>query len=307
MQRSKRELSALVLAVSVLGPTLAMAQEQWPQRPIRIIVPYSAGGSIDNASRRLGLELSKRLGQNVFVENRTGGMSTIGMAEGARAKPDGYTLVTNDPAFVILPYLRKPLPYEPNDLVPIAAIVFSPIGIAVNAKSPYTTLQELIDKAKAEPGKITFGSGGYGTLPHMSGEEFAIKAGIKLFHVPFKGGGEVALALLAGTIDVQFSVLSTLKGPVQNGQIRMLAISGDKRHPTIPNVPTFAEAGLKGYNVNHWVGFWAPKGTPREIVETLRKNVAEIMRGPEMKAYAEGVAGEARAVVGEEFAALTAA
>jgi tripartite-type tricarboxylate transporter receptor subunit TctC len=300
----KRRLSLLVLGVTIAVPMGIHAEEPWPQKPVRIVVPYATGGSIDNGSRRLALELGKRLGQNVYVENKTGAMSTIGMAEGANAKPDGYTFVTNDPAFVILPYLRKQLPYDPNELVPVGAFIFSPLGVAVNAKSPYKTLQDLVDKAKAEPDKVTFGSGGYGTLPHMGTEEFAIKAGVKLLHVPFKGGGEVVLALMSGTIDMQLSVLSTFKGALANGQVRMLAISGNQRQQALPEVPTFAEAGVKNLTLNHWVGIWAPKGTPQQIVERMQKSILEVMQTPEMKAYAEGVAGEPRAVVGDEFRKL---
>ncbi len=302
MLRIIKNLSRILLAAAILSPLLASAQEPWPQRPIKVIVPYAPGGSADNISRRMAQELAKRFGQTFFVENKTGAMGTIGMMEGARAKGDGYTLVANDIGFVMLPHLKKSLPYDPwKDLIPIGAFVFSPVGLAVNSSSPYKTLQQLIDKAKSEPGNVSFGSGGFGTSPHLASEDFAIKAGIKLFHVPFKGGGEALLALLSNTIDLQMSVLSTFKGPVEGGRLRMLAISGDHRQKILPDVPTFAEAGLKDYDLFNWIGLWAPKGTPPEVVARLRKAVFDVMQQPDMKTYAESVASEPKVVVGDDF------
>ncbi|GAA5235712.1 tripartite tricarboxylate transporter substrate binding protein [Verticiella sediminum] len=302
MMRVNKRLGRILLAATVLSPFAASAQAQWPQQPVRIVVPYAPGGSADNIARRMAQELTSSLGQSVIVDNRTGGMSTIGMMEGARARPDGYTLVVNDIGFVMLPHVKKSLPYDPwQDLIPIGAFVFSPIGLAVNASSPYKTLGDLMDRARAKPGTVSFGSGGYGTSPHLASEEFALQAGVQLFHVPYKGGGEAMVALMSGTIDMQVSVLSTFKGAVDGGKLRMLAISGEQRQKMLPDVPTFAQAGLKGYDLYNWIGLWAPAGTPAPVVERLRTAVYDAMQQPGMKAYAESVSAEPRVVVGDDF------
>src|ERR1700744_5973856 len=168
-------------------PDAHAQQSGWPDRPVKIIVPFAPSATSDTISRRMAQALTQRLGQSFYVENRAGGMGTIGMAEAARARPDGYTLVANDTGFVMLPHLMKNIPYDTQkDFIPIAAYVFSPFGVVVNAESPIHSLAGLIEKAKASPGKLSYGSGGIGTSPHLAAEAFADAAGIKLLHVPFK-------------------------------------------------------------------------------------------------------------------------
>jgi tripartite-type tricarboxylate transporter receptor subunit TctC len=176
-----------------------------------------------------------------------------------------------------------------------------PPGVVVNSSSPYRSLQDLVDKARSEPGRITFGSGGVGTFPQLATEDLASRTGISLLHVPFRGAAEAVQALLANTIDMQIASPTTVMASLGAGRLRMLAVSGDRRLDLLPDVPTFAEAGLEGFVLQSWIGLWAPRGTPPEIVERLRSEVLAVMRTPAMKAYAESVAAEPKVVVGDAF------
>ncbi len=289
----------LTLAMSAIGPAAAQG---WPQRPIKIIVPFAPGGTSDTVSRRMAQELTRQLGQAVYVENRAGGMGTIGMADAAKAAPDGYTLVSNDTGVTMLPHLRKSLPYDLNrDFAPIAAFVYSPFGIVVNADNDARTLQDLIAHARVKPGAMTYGSGGIGTSPHLAAEAFAQAAGISLTHVPFKGAGEAIVAVASNVTDMQLVTPSTALGNIQSGRLRMLAVSGDHRLANLPDVPTFAEAGLKGYDVWNWIGLWAPAKTPKPVIEKLEQAVLAVMAEPGMESFVRGMSAEPKVVVGAEF------
>ena len=306
MTQTRRRFHQLAMATAMLGAAPAAAQERWPQRPVRVVVPYSPGASTDHVSRRMAQELSARLGQPVVVENKTGAMGTIGMAEVARARPDGYTLLGMDSGFTILPHLVRSTPFDTaRDFIPIGAYVFSPLGVVVNAASPYRTLRDLLERARAEPGRITFGSGGIGTFPQLATEDLASRTGVTLLHVPFRGAAEGAQALLSGTIDLQIASPATVMGNLgPGGRMRMLAIGSDRRLDRLPDVPTFAEAGVEGFTLRNWIGLFAPRGTPPEIVAQLREGIVAAMNTPEMKAYAEGIAAEPRVAVGEDLATL---
>ncbi|HEY4252183.1 MAG TPA: tripartite tricarboxylate transporter substrate binding protein [Roseomonas sp.] len=309
MTQTRRHFHRLAMATTMLGAVPAMAQERWPQRPLRIIVPYSPGASTDNVTRRMAQELSPRLGQTVIVENKTGAMGTIGMAEVARARPDGYTFLGMDSGFTILPHLVRSTPFDtPRDFMPIAAYVFMPLSLVVNTASPYRTLQDLVDKARAEPGKLTFGSGGIGTFPQMATDDLASRLGITLMHVPFRGASEAVQALLAGTIDLQIAAPATVLGNVgPTGRLRMLAIGGAHRLPQLPDVPTFMEAGVRDFVLQSWIGLFAPRGTAQPVIDRLAREAVAIMNTPEIKAYAESIAAEPRVVVGDELTAMLSA
>ncbi len=304
----RRTFHRLALATTVFGAAPAAAQDGWPQRPIRIVVPYSPGSGTDSHSRRMAQELTPRLGQPIVVENKTGAMGTIGMAEVGRARPDGYTLLGIDSGVMILPHLVRSMPVEVGrDLIPIAAYVFSPMGVIVNAASPYRTLRDLIAAARAEPGKITYGSGGIGTSPQLLAENFASKVGATLLSVPFRGAGEAAQALMAGTIDMLVATPATALGNLgPGGRLRMLAIGSETRLALLPDVPTFKEAGLDDFVVSSWISLFAPGGTPVAVIGRLSREVVSVMNTPEMKAYAEGVGAVPRVAVGADLAALMA-
>ena len=297
---------AVLAALSPLMMASAVAQapgDAWPTRPVRIVVPYAAGASTDIVTRRVAQALGERLGQSVVVENRTGASGTIGVGMVVREKPDGYTLSANDViGHLTVPLAMQNMPYDPAaDLVPIAAYVLSPYGIVVNAASPYRTLQDLGAAAKAAPGKLTYGSGGAGTTTHMAAADFALASGVSLMHVPFKGAAEGVMAVLSGTIDMQVVSPASVASNVKAGKLRLLAISGTERLKLLPDVPTFAEAGFKDYEIANYIGLWAPRGTPPAIVERLRKEVAAVMGTPQMRSFAEGLGSLPQAVVGPDF------
>lgn len=296
----------LALSMSLCAAmTRAADTDRWPAKSIKVILPFAPGAATDIATRRMAAALSPRLGQSVYVENKTGGMGTIGVAAAAREKPDGYTLTATDTSIIITPFLMKDVPYDAfTDLIPIVAYVFTPLGIVVNANSPYKSVQDLIGAAKAQPNKITFGSGGAGSSTHLAAEAFAMDAGIALMHIPYKGAAEGVLAVLSGTIVMQFASPATTLGNLKAGKLRMLVLSGEARSKILPDVPTFPEAGLKNSNYFNWIGLWTPKGTPAAVVERLRKEVASVMSSAEMVAFAREIGADPRVVVGDDFAQL---
>jgi len=299
-----RWLLSGVLALCSFG-AIAQPQPSWPQKAIRIIVPFAPGGTSDTVSRRLAMELTRQLGQTVYVENRAGAMGTIGMSEAAKSRPDGYTLVANDTGVTMLPHIQKKLPYDlDKDFVPIGAGVFSPFGLIVNADSRFQSLQDLVKQGRAKPDSLSYGSGGIGTSPHLAAESFAQAAGLKLTHVPFKGAGEAIIAVASKVIDMQLVTPSTAMANIKGGKLKMLAISGDQRLSDLPDVPTFAEAGLPDYEVWNWIGLWAPAGTPAAIVERLRAEVGQALKSPGMQAFARDISAQPKVVVGPTFAQL---
>lgn len=298
-------VAALLAASTLTLCAQAAAQGDWPSRPVKIIVPYAAGGAVDVVTRKMAQKLGEQTGQSFIVENKPGASSTIGSTQVARSEPDGYTLVSNDTSYALLPHIFKKLPFDQAiDLLPVSAFVFAPMTMVVSASSPYKTLSELLAFAKANPGRVTYGSGGAGTLPHFSAEALGLATHVKLLHVPFKGAAEASQAVLSNTIDMQFASPSGVLGNVKGGKLRLLGISGERRAPLLPDVPTFAESGVKDFSVINWTGLWAPKGTPPEVLQRLQKEIAIAMRSDDMKAFAESVAAEPRQIDSVAFSAL---
>jgi tripartite-type tricarboxylate transporter receptor subunit TctC len=239
------------------------------------------------------------------VENKAGASGTIGAMQVIRSEHDGYTLLANDTTYPLLPHIFKKLPFDyAHDLLPISAFVFAPTTLVVSKASPYKTLDELLAQARAHPGIVTYGSGGAGTLPHFAGEALAIETRSQLLHVPFKGAAEAIQAVLSNTVDAQFASPSVVLGNVRGGKLRMLAVSGDMRMPLFPEVPTFAEAGIKNFSIFNWTGLWAPKGTPPSVLRRLKQELAVAMRSEDMRAFAENVGAEPRQLDGDAFARL---
>lgn len=295
----KKFLLALA-ACAVLGA--AHAEQPWPSRVVRIVVPYGPGGAVDVVTRKMADKLGQQTGQTFIVENRAGATGTIGAQQVARSEPDGYTLMANDTTYSLLPHIFRKLPFDHDqDLVPVAAFVFAPMGLAVNADSRFKTVKQLIDEAAAHPGKISYGSGGAGTTPHFAAEALSAAAGVKFMHVPFKGAAEATQAILSHTIDMQMASTTGLMGQVQSGKMRLLAISGDRRLAALPDVPTFREAGVKWDGVVNWTGLWAPRGTPPAVIERLQKEVAAAMAAPDMVKFAESMGAQPRQVGSAEF------
>jgi tripartite-type tricarboxylate transporter receptor subunit TctC len=265
----------------------------WPAKPVKIVVPYPPGGSVDVVTRKMAAKLQEQTGQTFYVENKAGATGTIGLAQVVQSPADGYTLAANDTTYALLPHIFKKLPFAyATDLQPVGAFVFAPMSVVVKADSKFKTLGELLTAAKAEPGKVTYGTGGAGTTPHFVSEALGIATGAKFMHVPFKGAGEATLGMLAGTVDFQVASTPGVMGQVKGGKARILAVSGSRRLASLPEVPTFAEAGVKNFGMINFTGLWAPKGTPKDVIDRLQKEIATAMASADMKAFAEGIASE---------------
>nr|WP_277819350.1 tripartite tricarboxylate transporter substrate binding protein [Pseudoroseomonas vastitatis] len=237
-------------------------------------------------ARRLSQKLSEQLGQPFVVENKSGATGTIGAGEAARSAADGYTLLAMDNTYAMLPYLFSRLPFDQaTGFRPITVTAFSPILLAVGEKSPYRDLASLIAAAKKEPEKLTYGTGGMGSAPHFATLAFEGAADVKLYHVPFRGAGEAVIGVLSGNVDLVMLSPGSALGNIRGGQLRPLAISGEHRTAALPDVPTFAEAGLPGFGVINWSGLAAPKGTPDPVVRKLQQEVSRALAAPDMKTF----------------------
>jgi tripartite-type tricarboxylate transporter receptor subunit TctC len=274
--------SGVGLAATRLALAAASRSSQevaWPNRPVRLIVPGGAGGVTDFRARWLAERLGRRLGQNVYVENMPGAGGNVGTAYAARAAPDGYTLVVVHPGTMTAnPHLYAHPGYDPlKDLVPITRVGIGPLVLAVNPALPVTSVEQLIALAKERPGQLTFGSPGIGTPPHLAGELLKRAAGIQITHVPYRGGGQAVADLIGGQINMSIEGTQVQLPFVRSGRLRALAVTGPRRLAMLPDVPTIAEAGVKGYEFMGWVGVAAPSGTPRPIVDRLYREIAAVL------------------------------
>ena len=274
---------ALVAAATTIATPSAFAQS-YPNRPVRMVVPLSAGGFADVPARIIAPRLSEALGPQVFVENRPGAGATIGTDFVAKSKPDGYTLLFTGTPHVISPALYKNLPYDPlKDFASVMLVAAGPYVLVVNPQLPVKSLQELIALAKAQPGKIDYASSGNGSAQHLVSALFASMAGIELSHVPYKGSGPAMQDLLGGQVKVSFAGIPNVMPHVRAGKLRALAVSTPRRSPDLPDVPTVAEAGVPGYDATLWLALLAPAGTPNEIVQRLYAETAKVLREPEVQ------------------------
>lgn len=300
--------SALALATLLLvaaSPVSSWAQTPWPAKPVKIVVPYGPGGAVDVVTRKIAQKLTEQTGQSFYIENKAGGTGTIGATQVAKAEGDGYTLMANDTTFSLLPHIFKKLPFDPaQDLQPVSAFVFAPMALAVNAGSRFHSLQELLAVARKEPNQITYGTGGPGTTPHFASEALGIAAGVNFMHVPFKGAGEATQAVLSNTVDFQIASPAGVMGNVKGGKMRVLAVSGDKRLPALPDAPTFAEAGVRWSGVVNWTGLWAPKSTPAPVLQKLQAEIARAMASADLQAFAANMGAEPRQIGGTEMAKM---
>jgi len=270
------------LAIACLAPAYAAAQS-WPQKPVKMIVPFPAGGGTDAIARIVAKYLTQRLGQQVFVENRGGANGGIGLQALAVADPDGYTIATSsDTPLTVNPSLYSKLPYEPlRDFVPVTTLVRFPGMLAIHPSVPVRSIAELIALAKEKPGGLTYASAGVGNFSHLAMELFSLKAGIKLLHIPYKGTGPASLALVAGDVQMGFKNVSTLFQNMQAGQVVALGVAEPKRMPDLPNVPAVAET-LPGFEMAPWAGIIVPAKTAKEIVTRLSQETIAVMRDPEV-------------------------
>ncbi len=275
---------AVAVAASLNVSTAAQAQE-WPIKPIRLIVVTAAGGLMDVAARVAADNLDKALGQRLVIENRAGSGGNIGAEAVAKADPDGYTLgLVQLGNIAINPHVYTDMTFDPLvDLVPVAPITSSAILVVANAKLPVNDLKELIALAKKEPGKLSYGSSGNGTAPHLAGEMFKAAAGIDILHVPYRGAGPAVNDVVGGHIQLTFVGLGAVRAPVDAGLAKILAVAQPQRLKSAPQYPTSAEAGLPGYEFVTWFGVVAPKGTPAPIIAKLVKNIHAMQDDPEVQ------------------------
>lgn len=284
---------------AALGSRPALAA--WPDKPITVVVPYAPGGTADALARLISQHLGPKLNTSAVVLNKAGASGIIGEASVAQAAPDGYTVLYDATPLSINPHLQK-LPFDPEkDLVPVTMVAVTPMLVVVPKNSPYNTLQDLISAARKAPGKLTFGSGGQGTVQYMGAELFNQGAGIKMLHVPYKSGGLALTAIVGAEVDLGFGNLPALSQHVKNGTMKALAITSPQRHPLFPDVPTISEVAVKNYESYEWNGIFVPKGTPAEIVTRLHGAVREVLAIPEVKSRFEALGSRIVASTPEEF------
>lgn len=276
--------AALALLACALAPAAALAQD-WPAKPVTLVVPFPPGGGTDAFARPLAAQLSKQLGRQVIIDNKGGAGGTVGASFAAKQAPDGYTWFVGAVHHVIAPSFYPKLDYDiERDLIPVAMIASPPQVIVANPnRVPANDVKALIDDLKKNPAKLNYGSAGNGTSHHLAGELFKQQAGVFIVHIPYRGAGPALQDLIAGNVDLMFDGLGSSAQHIRGGRIKALAVASPKRSPAFPNVPTAAEAGLPNYNVSTWYGIWAVKGTPQPIVERMQMEVAKALASPEVK------------------------
>jgi tripartite-type tricarboxylate transporter receptor subunit TctC len=293
---------ALVSAALFAFPALA---QDYPSRPVRLVVPFAAGGPNDIIARLVGGRLSEALGQQIVVENRPGAGGNIGTDFVAKAPPDGYTLLSAGPGSLIINPLLGSVPYDTaRDFAPVSLMASAPNVLVVHPSVPAKSVKELIELARARPRQLNYASGGPGSTPHLSGALFAVMAGIDIVHVPYKGTGPASADLLGGQVQMAFFGIPPLLPHIKSGKLRALAVTGMRRSPELPEVPTMHEAALPGYEVSPWYGLLAPAGTSRAIITRLNAEVSRVVRSADMKEKLAVQGAEAAGGTPEEYAAV---
>jgi tripartite-type tricarboxylate transporter receptor subunit TctC len=303
-----RLLRKFFLFVLAAFSVLAQAQQPgiYPNKPIKMIIPFPPGGGNDSLGRLVAQRLGESLAATVVIENRGGAGATIGTDMAAKSQPDGYTiLLSSITTHALAPHLYAKLPYDPlKDFVPLIAFASAPTVIVVGPSVKARSLQALIATAKAAPGKLTFASGGNGAAPHIAAEVFKSLSQTDMLHIPFKGGGPAAMAVMAGDVDVIFDTAASAMPHIKSGKLTALAVSTPTRMPDQPDLQTFAEQGMPGFEFNSWYSLHAPAGTPQPIVNRLREALGAIMRTPDMRERIKSFGADPIAIIGDDFAAF---
>jgi tripartite-type tricarboxylate transporter receptor subunit TctC len=297
-----RQVLAIVLASPVLAPAFA---QNWPARPVRIIAPFPPGGGTDTVGRLLAQKYTEQIGGSFVVENRPGAAGVVGAEIVARAVPDGHTLLISAPEMSINPSMRSKVPYDAlKDFAFISQLTAGQFMLACHPSVPARTVKQLIALAKSRPGQLNYSSSGTGGINHLAGELLRSMAGFRWVHVPFKGAGPAIVAAISGEVDFVFAATTGLVGHARAGKVRPLAVTGRKRFGELPDVPTMAEGGVPGYEVTGWYGFYAPAGTPTDIVRRLHAEAKRGLNSPEVKDRLTKAGNEVVASTPEEFAAF---
>jgi len=280
MNKFIRRLLALCLCATAFAQ---LAHAGYPERPITLVVPYAPGGSADALARVLAVRIGAKLGTSVIVDNRAGASGTIGASFAAKAAPDGYTVLYDATPYSINPHLFPRMPYADGALQPLSLVALAPNIVIVRADSPLKSIQDLVAKAKAEPGKINFASGGSGTVQRLAAELLRQRLGLDMVHVGYKSGGPAIVDVMGGQVDFMFSTIAASYPLVSSGKLRALAASSPQRSPRLPAVPTLGETVAPGYEAYEWNGLLLPAGTPAPIADKLHKAVVEVLKEDEVK------------------------
>ncbi len=297
-------VAALTLAAACGG---AMAQQNWPTKPIKIIVPFPPGQASDTIARVVGERMSKSLGQPVIVENITGAGGNIGSDRGAKAEPDGYTLTMATAALPISALVYRKLPFNAiKDFAPVTQMTITPLVLITGPGLPAQSLKELVTLAKKDPGKITFASSGQGTSHHLSGELFKTLAGLDILHVPYKGSSQAHIDLMGGTVNMMFDNIVPVTPHIKSGKLKALAVTTKTRASTLPDVPTMAESGYPDFEAVAWFGLLAPAATPKPIIDRMNREAVAALTAPDIKERLTGMGATVVASSPDEFAAFFA-
>lgn len=306
MNSLNRMIAGVALTAVALCGITASAQDTYPSRPIRLVVPFPPGGGTDTISRVVATKLTETLKWSIVVDNRPGAGGNIGVDLAVKSPADGYTIVMGQTSnLAVNPTLYAKLPYDPvKDLAPITTVADAPLVLVVPASSKFKTLADVVAAAKAKPGDITFATPGNGTVAHLTGELFQRSAGIKLQHIPYKGSAQAITDLMGGTIDVFMASVPTALSHIKNGKMRALAVTSAKRSVSLPDVPSINDAGYKGFDANTWFGLAAPAGTPANVIARLNTEVNRVLQMPDVREKIRGEGGDILGGTPEAFGNL---
>jgi tripartite-type tricarboxylate transporter receptor subunit TctC len=300
----KSHATLLATAGLLLALTTAVAAQDYPTKPVRLIVPFPPGGSNDVVGRMIATQLSERLGKQVVVDNRGGAGGVIGTEITANAPKDGYTLQVISLAHAVNPWLYK-LPYDPiKSFTPISILASGPNVLAINPSLPVNSVKELVALAKQKPGELQYASAGVGSFQHLGGELFKLEAGVDMLHVPFKGGGPAMIDVIGGHTKLLFSSLVQTTPHIRSGKLKPLGTGGSKRNAVLPDVPTIAEAGVPGYEAVNWWGVVAPAGTPEPVIARLHEAIRQVQSSAEVQKQFSSEGAEIVQMSSAEFAAF---
>ncbi|QBK05536.1 tripartite tricarboxylate transporter substrate binding protein [Hylemonella gracilis] len=301
MQQHLRRFLAMA-TLTALAPLAAQAQNSYPNKPIRVIVPFAAGSTTDIISRAITDKMGQSMGQQFVIENRGGASGTIGQAVVAQSAPDGYTLMIHSSSHTVTPHTFAKLPFDPlKDFTPVTPISSTPNVLVISPSKNIKTVQELLSYARANPGQLNFASAGQGSATHLNAEKFKLAAKIQATNIPFKGSAEAVNEVIAGRVDYYFSPIAPVIGQIRAGQLLPLAVGSAQRASALPDVPTTAEAGVPGSEFNFWIGLFAPGKTPRAIVDRLQGEVVKALATPEVKERFLSLGADAWTLTPREF------
>ena len=302
MQPIRRALALSFATLALAGPLAAQAQGSYPNRPIKVVVPFAAGSTTDIIARAITDKMSQSMGQPVVVDNRGGASGTVGQAAVAHAAPDGYTVMIHSSSHTVSPSTFAKLPFDTlADFAPITPISSTPNVLVMSPSKNIRSLQDLLAAARAKPGALNFASAGQGSATHLNAEKFKMAAKIDATNIPFKGSAEAVNEVMSGRVDYYFSPIAPVIGQIRGGQLVPLAVGSPKRASALPDVPTTAEAGVPGSEFNFWIGMFAPGKTPREIVNRLHAEVLKALASPEVKERFASLGADAWTLAPEQF------